>query len=111
MEFTVEKETTYIPDIYDNLDLPEEEQVSVVIKTPTAAETASIARNPGAGIDTNELMLGVSRFVKSIKNLKVSGKAITTGKELAAATGMYVLCLNIGSHILGMLTEVDKDPI
>ena len=93
-----------------NLDLAEEDQVSVVIKTPTAAETASIARNPGSGVDTNEIMLGVSRFVKSIKNLKVSGKAIINGKELAAATGMYVLCLNIGSHILGMLTEVDKDP-
>ena len=111
MEFTIAKETTYVPDIYDNLDLPEEEQVSVVIKTPTASETASIARNPGAGVDSNEIVAGVSRFVQSIKNLKVNGKYITTGREMASAPGMYVFALNIGSHILGMMTEVDKDPI
>ena len=111
MEFTIEKETTYVPDIYDNESLSEEEQVSVVIRVPTASETATISRKPGSGVDSAEIVAGVSRFVKSIKNLRVNGKNIITGKDLSAAPGMYVLCLNIGSHILGMVSEIDKDPI
>lgn len=108
MKFTVETETTYVPDVYDNKELPEDEQVSVVIKTPTASETSSIAK--GGEISTPDILAGVARFVKRVKNLEVNGKEITNGRELVAAEGMYVLALNVGAHILGMMTEVDKDP-
>ena len=110
MEFTIEKEVTYVPDVYDNKLLPEDEQVVVTIRVPTASETSSITNATSGGANSSDIVAGVSRFVKKIINLKVNGMEITTGREMASAVGMYIFALNIGSHILGMLTDIEKDP-
>ena len=108
MKFTIDKEVTYIPRVFDNHRAPKEEQISVVIKVPTAAETSSIT-----GLDSQnarDLIAGVARFVSSINNLEVNGVPIKTGRELAECEGMYALALNVGAHILGMLADIEKDP-
>lgn len=109
MDFTIEKETRYIPDVYGNRELGPDEQVVVTIRTPNASETASIAGAMGNPDSTN-IIQGVSRFVTKIENLYVNGVAVANGREMASCEGMYVFALNIGSHILGMLTEIDKNP-
>ena len=87
---------------------PEDEQISVVIRVPTAAETSTITTLGDAS--ARDIIAGVARFVEKVDNLEVNGKKITNGRELSSVEGMYLLCLNIGTHILSSLTEIDKDP-
>ena len=112
MKFTLETTTTYIPDLYGNLDLTEDEQISVEIEVPSASLMSALFKTDGAtgAVDTSRMHVGVSRLVKSIKNVEVNGRKVTDGKELVAATGMYMLVQNIGAHILGMMVDVKKDP-
>ena len=110
MEFTLAKEVDYIPDIYDNLSLPDDEQVVITVKLPNAQETQMLADIRGSGDGLSKMSLAVARLVKEVRNLKINGKEIKTGQELIQAPGMYLLVQSIGSHLLGMITELEADP-
>ena len=113
MKFTIATESEYIPTMYGNEDLDPEDQVVVTIDMPTTQQANLLYTNMGGdgdGVSTSGMTAGVAKLVKSIKNLEVNGKAITNGKELAACKGLAMLVYNIGAHILGLLSDVDKDP-
>ena len=110
MDFSIEREVTYRPDMYGNLDLPEEEQIEVTIEVPTSQQVSMLMRSTGGQMDTSGIMIGVGRLVKAVKNVSVNGRKIKDGKELVEAKGLFGLAQNIGGHILGMLTDVEPDP-
>ena len=111
MDFTVAKEVEYVPDVYGNLELPNEEQVVITIKYPNTQETNMLYKvQAGGGSDTSTMALGVARLVKAIRNLKVNGKEIKTGQDLINAPGMYILVQTVGAHILGMISDLEADP-
>ena len=112
MKFTLDTTVTYVPDVYGNLDLPEDEQIKIIIEVPSASQVSTLFSSDGAtgAVDTSRMHIGVSRLVKSVENVEVNGRKIKDGKELVAATGLYMLVQNIGAHILGLMVDVDKDP-
>ena len=110
MKFTIANEVEYIPNIYGNQELDPEDQTVITIDMPTTAQANLLYSVSDGGLNSDTMVAGVARLVKGIRNLEVNGKQITTGKELAACRGMYMLIQNIGAHILGLLADVDKDP-
>ena len=110
MDFSIDKEVKYRPDIYGNLDLPEDEQIEVTIEVPTSQQVSMLMRSNGGQMDTSGIIVGVGRLVKSVKNVTVRGRPIKDGKELVEVQGLFSLAQNIGGHILGMLTDIEPDP-
>lgn len=110
MKFTLAKTIQYVPDVFGNEDLDDDEQIVVEIEVPSATQTNTLFSSDGSGVNTENITTGVSRLVKSIENLMVNDKAITNGRELVAAPGMYMLVQNIGVHILSIISSVENDP-
>ena len=99
MKFTARKTYTFYPAVNGNLDLPENEQLSVEIIRPTAEERGDVSYvDIKAGADKSSPLIRygfdakniLNRCVGEIKNLEVEDfenpgktRTIKSGKELA----------------------------
>jgi len=125
MKFTANKKYVFYPDICGNLDLPENERLSVEIIRPTAEDHGTLVftelvtqqKKDGGGRDfvttSAQTRFNASKILRfhvgAIKNLVIEGAGkkdvlITSGEQLAGASfaGMFSL-------VQAICTEVCSD--
>jgi len=109
MRLTLQSEVEFRPPVLGNLDLPEDDQVVVRIRVPTAIEWCEIVhRTPGSPLPTADLL---KQFVASVSNLTVEvGGAeveITDGEKLAAQPSLGTIANAVALRILGLAAAPD----
>ena len=109
MRLTLQREVEFRPPVLGNLDLPEEEQVVVHIRVPTAIDWCEVVhRVPDTPLPARDLL---ERFVVRIDNLVVEDGGeeveITSGELLADKPSLGTIAHAVTLRIVGLAAAPD----